>query len=289
MARLSVSFHSHTDLVESEKELPITVTVSFLGGVPVPGASVEILADDAVARPSSGITDSAGNFQFTYSARADSERHLLIVVKVDKDGTSGGVGRMATVIMPASGYGGPQIPVGPAVGLAFIASLGVASTEYGKYGLFKLLVFPLYSRLRKEEVLDHFVRGQIYGYIRANQGAHFNHLRNSLKVNNGTLAHHLRTLEMQGFLKSKRDGMFKRFYTVDVEIPSDEGIRLSDLQAKILDMVNDGNGTTQTEIAAKLSVSQQAVSYNLRMMSREGMVAVEKTGRERRYFAAVAW
>jgi len=285
---LTISFHSETDLVESGRELPITVNVAYLDGIPVPGAGIEVLADGAIARPWFGTTDSAGSFRFTYSASAEAERHLLIVVKADMDGTSGGIGRMSTVVMPVMGVGGSQIPVGPAVGLAVLASLGVASTEYGKYGLFKFLVFPLYSRLKKEEVLDHFVRGQIYGYIRANPGAHFNHLKTSLRVNNGTLAHHLRTLEMQGFLKSKRDGMFKRFYAIDVEIPSDGGIRLSDLQTKILDMVNGTDGTTQAEIAAKLNVSQQAVSYNLQMMSREGMVAVERTGRERRYYAASA-
>ena len=42
-----------------------------------------------------------------------------------------------------------------------------ALTETGKYKLFTLLplLIPMYTRIQKEDVLDQFVRGQIYGYI----------------------------------------------------------------------------------------------------------------------------
>ncbi len=287
---LVITFASETDLVESGKALPIQITVRDNYGTPVEGATVRLVADGGTATPSSGITSFDGRFDFTYSSSSTAEHHLLIVASAHKAGTFGGVGRTVVVVTPFTGGGLGQIPVVPALSLAAILAMvgGAAGTETARYGMFKLLVFPLYSRIKKEDVLDHFVRGQIYGYIRANPGVHFNLLRASLRVNNGTLAHHLRTLEIQGFVKTRRDRMFKRFYAMDVEIPDDDGIRLSDLQARILDLVSDGSGSTQAEIADRLKVSQQAISYNLRMMSREGMIQVERAGREHRYFAAEA-
>jgi len=283
---LTVSLSSETDLLESGKELQMLAVVTDDHGTPIMGAMVTVLADGASAEPTSGLTSLDGRFEFTYTTRSMVERHLLLVVGASKQGAYNGAGQMVIIVTPPPPSGVGQIAIAPAIGLAFLSTIGVASTEYGKYSLFKFLVFPLYSRIKKEEVLDHFVRGQIYGYIRANPGVHFNMLRSSLRVNNGTLAHHLRTLEMQGFVKSRRDGMFRRFYAVDVNI-ADDGIRLSDLQMKILDMITL-DGATQAEIAERLGISQQAVSYNLRMMGREGMILVERTGREHRYHAAEA-
>ena len=285
---LIVSFSYDTDLVESGRSLPVVVTVTDDLGAPTMGATVTLLADGGTATPASGTTTYDGRFRFTYSSVSSNERHLLIVATAHKAGTFGGVGRMVVVVTPGPTGGWGEVPVVPVLSLAAVLAAfgGAASTESARYGLFKFLVFPLYSRIQKEDVLDHFVRGQIYGYIRANPGVHFNLLRASLRVNNGTLAHHLRTLEVQGFVKSRRDRMLKRFYAMDVDIPDDDGIRLSDLQSRILNLVTGGSGSTQAEIADRLNVSQQAISYNLRMMSREGMIAIERTGREHKYFVA---
>jgi len=173
--------------------------------------------------------------------------------------------------------------VSAGIGVAAVLA-ALATTEFGKYGLFSVVIFPLYSRLRKEEVLDHFVRGQIYGYIMSHPGDHYNSLKDALKVTNGTLAHHLRTLEMQGFIKADRDGVYKRFYPVEMQIPREKGIRLSDLQHHILSMIRTDGGPTQGEIAGRLGVSQQTVSYNLRHLSREGLIRFEKAGRSTHYF-----
>jgi DNA-binding MarR family transcriptional regulator len=174
------------------------------------------------------------------------------------------------------------------VGLGAILAAAVLSTEIGRYGAFKAIVFPLYSRLKKEEVLDHFVRGQIYGYIVSHPGQHYNSMRQDMKVTNGTLSHHLRTLEMMGFIKSYREGVFKRFYPIEVSVPQDRGVKLSDLQIQILEMVRSGSGPTQTDIAGRLDVTQQTVSYNIRTLSREGAIRMEKDGRNTRYYPPAA-
>ena len=167
--------------------------------------------------------------------------------------------------------------------IAAVASLAVASTESAGFSLFNIFAFPLYSRIKKEEVLDHFVRGQIYGYIVSNPGEHYNSIREKLKVTNGTLSYHLRTLEVQGFIKSRKESIYRRFYPVEMRFPRDKGVKLSDLQIAILELTRMRPAPTQKEIADDLEISQQVASYNLRMLAMKGYVRVKKDGRKRIY------
>jgi len=89
--------------------------------------------------------------------------------------------------------------VGTGVGLvAFFAA-----TEYGYLALLSLFL-PLYVRLKKKDVLSHFTRGQIFGYIQANPGAHYNAIIQDLGLRNGVGAYHLKVLEREGFIKSMK-------------------------------------------------------------------------------------
>ncbi len=165
-----------------------------------------------------------------------------------------------------------------------IAILIIASTETGKYGLFKTLVVPLYSRLKKDELLEHFVRGQIYGRIMSHPGEHYNHIKQKLGVTNGTLSHHLRTLELQGYIKSHRDGTYKRFYPMGMKIPRKKGIQLSDLQMGIVDAIRQSPGISQKDIASIEGISQQSVSYNLAILERMGILDTVRDGAKKKYF-----
>ncbi len=165
-----------------------------------------------------------------------------------------------------------------------ITLLIIASTEVGKYGLFKSIVVPLYSRLKKDELLEHFVRGQIYGRIMSHPGEHYNHIKQKLGVTNGTLSHHLRTLELQGYIKSHRDGTYKRFYPTGMKIPRKKGIQLSDLQMGIVDAIRQSPGISQKDIAQREGISQQSVSYNLTILERMGILDSVRDGVRNKYF-----
>jgi predicted transcriptional regulator len=160
----------------------------------------------------------------------------------------------------------------------------IGSTEAGKYGLLKTFFLPLYSRLKKDDLLDHFVRGQIYGYIMSHPGEHYNHIKFKLEVTNGTLSHHLRALEFQGYIKSQRDGTYKRFYPTDMKIPRTKGIQLSDLQICIVDAIRQSPGISQKEIAKREGISQQSVSYNLSLLERLGILDSSREGVRKKYY-----
>lgn len=169
-------------------------------------------------------------------------------------------------------------------GALAIVALGAGVTESGKYAILKFAAVPLYSRVKKEEVLDHFVRGQIYGYIMSHPGQHYNAIKQELRVTNGTLSHHLKTLEMQGFIKSHRDGTYKRFYPVGATLAKNKGIRLSDLQLGILDNLRQSPGMTQSEVAKAMGMSQQSVSYNLNILCRNDIIRFERSGVRKHYY-----
>jgi predicted transcriptional regulator len=167
---------------------------------------------------------------------------------------------------------------------AAFASMAVASTESAGFSLFNIFAFPLYTRIKKDEVLDHFVRGQIYGYIVSNPGKHYNSIREKLQVTNGTLSYHLRTLEVQGFIKSRKESIYRRFYPIEMKFPRDKGVKLSDMQMTILAALNRRPAPTQKDIAEDLGISQQVASYNLKALARKGFVMVRKEGRKRMYY-----
>lgn len=270
-----------SDIVNSGSAIPITVEVKDDHGVPVKDAVVMMESKPAVFEPVEMTTDENGKVQMEFRASSDFERNVEITFQVSKQGCTDVDAKLVVTVFPTQdGRFGEDMSL--AFG-AFVAATFL-STEVGKYGMFKSLMFPLYTRLKKNEVLDHFVRGQIYGYIMSHPGRNYNAIRNDLNITNGTLSHHLRTLEVQGFIKSRRDGVNTRFYPIDMKIPQEKGTRLSDLQMRIIELISKEEGMTQVDIAGRLDVSQQCISYNLKYMKREGIIGIERIGRIRRYF-----
>jgi DNA-binding MarR family transcriptional regulator len=166
-----------------------------------------------------------------------------------------------------------------------VASAGfVGGTEIGKFKFFSLILVPLYSKLHHDDVLDHFVRGQIYGYIKANPGEHYNAIKKSLELKNGTLSHHLKILEKEEYIYSKRDKFFSRFYPKGMKITLNDAAQLNKIQKIIVNKIRKQPGLTQNEIIAILGSSQQVVSYNLTKLTRDNVLSIKKDGREKRYY-----
>ncbi|MEE9151255.1 MAG: right-handed parallel beta-helix repeat-containing protein [Thermoplasmata archaeon] len=162
-----------------------------------------------------------------------------------------------------------------------LATLGAAAAasrrnENWKYLLLLTFAMPLYSRIHGKKTLDNFVRGQVYGHIQSQPGTHFNEIRKTLKLGNGNLAYHLRKLEKEGFIISKRDKRYRRFYPVGVEVPEEDGIKLSKTQENILYFIERHPQANQKEIAKELKESQQTISYNINVLVREGFLKEEK-------------
>jgi predicted transcriptional regulator len=172
------------------------------------------------------------------------------------------------------------IVLGGATITALILLIGafMAWNESAKFG-FLMLIVPLYSKIKREKILDHFVRGKIYGYILANPGEHYNAIREVLALTNGSLAHHLRTLEREGFIKSKRFGIYRRFYPMNMQIPAEE-FETNEVQRTIMGIIKKSPGISQKEIASTVNLTPPTVNYHIGILNHEGLVHVTRNGRQ---------
>jgi len=168
-----------------------------------------------------------------------------------------------------------------AVGLAVF-------TETGRYRLLVLftLLLPFYSRISKEDVLDQFVRGQIYGFIKTNPGVHYNQILRKVGVKNGTLSYHLGVLEKTELIQSRREGLkYRVFYPTGMNFPKSERFRLTGLQIQIIDLLRRQPGMTQKELARLLGQKPQTINYNMKVLDQANLVSVVKKGRGTTCFA----
>ncbi|UCE73038.1 MAG: right-handed parallel beta-helix repeat-containing protein, partial [Methanomassiliicoccales archaeon] len=173
------------------------------------------------------------------------------------------------------------------IGFVLVPTVFV-STEYGKYR-FLLFILPLYTRLKKGEILDQYTRGKIHGYIIANPGDHYTVIKKKLNLKNGTLAYHLHVLERENFIKSNRDGIYKRFYPAGMDKPEIEKIeanqhKLNRKQRKLLQMIREKPGISQKELVLLSRIKQPTVNYNIRFLLEEDIIFSQKDGRETRYY-----
>jgi DNA-binding MarR family transcriptional regulator len=190
-------------------------------------------------------------------------------------------GNLAHTYLWTKANKGPLTVASASFGLLAIGLL--AFTENGKYRLLVLfsLLLPFYTRIQKEDVLDQFVRGQIYGFIKTNPGAHYNQIRRQIGVKNGTLSYHLGVLEKTELIKSRREGLkYRAFYPTGMNFPKEERFRLTDLQIRIIACITNHPGMTQKEIAQLLGQKPQTVNYNIKVLDQAGLIDVEKKGRK---------
>jgi predicted transcriptional regulator len=166
-----------------------------------------------------------------------------------------------------------------------LAAIGLIETI--KFGFFATIFFPMFTRIRRENVLDLFVRGQIYEYIRKHPGAHYNEIKSEMQLNNGTLAYHIKTLMLQGFVKASRDGMYKRFYMTDINPKVGEGRRFSKLQTSIIAIIKKKPGLCQSDIARILDIPFSVVNYNIKLLVRQKAIRIEDAGRKQHCYPVI--
>ena len=163
---------------------------------------------------------------------------------------------------------------------AFAAFIFLTETGKFKFFAFLSLLTPLFTRVQKDDVLDQFVRGEIYGYVKTNPGATYNEIMQKLGLKNGTLSYHLHMLEKMEMIKSRLEGIrYRAFYPTGMRFPEEEQYRLTELQLRILKTVKENEGITQREIAKKLDRKPQTINYNVRVLQQAGLLKVRKLGR----------
>jgi predicted transcriptional regulator len=181
------------------------------------------------------------------------------------------------------------------VSIVSLVSLATyASSETGKYKLLGLLFVPLYTKLHKDKILDHFARGRLYEYIKLNPGVTFTALKSELELGNGTLTYHLRTLEREELIKSTKEGRNRCFYITGTKVQGPGGIKddilgaLKGVDKKIYALIADTPGISQMEIFKNLrtetNLAQRTISNHIKMMERRGIITLKRDGKDKRCY-----
>jgi len=159
----------------------------------------------------------------------------------------------------------------------------ILMTEVGRAALLGLVLVPLYTKIKREKVMDHFVRGRIYEFVCQNPGVNYSAIKEQFKLTNGTVTYHLSMLERQEFIRAKQDGIYKRYFANNGGTPASDVEPMS-LQLTIAKAIRERPGMTQKEIAKRVGSSKQLVSYHIRRMRKEGQLETRRHGRSVRVF-----
>lgn len=135
-----------------------------------------------------------------------------------------------------------------------------------------------YKRINTiEELMQNANRSRIYQAIMRYPGSSFTDLRMLLGIKNGTLSHHLIKLEKEEMVRSKKIGIFRRFYPSNGEVPKD-------LEEKIIDVILDNPGISQSSVAKRLDITRQVANYHINSLKRRGHLIVRRSGRSSEIF-----
>jgi DNA-binding MarR family transcriptional regulator len=232
------------------------------------------------------IDGMTGLVEWTPTA-SDAGAHAVRVKVVDSRGGAAEQSFSVEVVVAPAPPPTTAVVVATTLGAVGVLGAAAIASENVKYSLLMIFI-PLYSKIKREQVLDHFVRGQIYGYVLANPGEHYNAIKVALGLTNGSLAHHLKTLEREQFLKSKRFGLYRRFYPMNMRIPEDGFFAPNEIQKTIVDIIRTNPGITQKEIALHLGLTPPTVNYHISILREHRAIRVERAGRKTHCFVADA-
>lgn len=144
---------------------------------------------------------------------------------------------------------------------------------------------PLYTRISRDELLDHPKRAKIYETIEASPGIHLSEMARELDLSWGTLLHHLRKLEDADLVTSEETSG-KRCFFLPGQVSSAERDILPALEnekaRRIAEFYAEHPGASQTEAAEALNLSAALVSWHLNKLEEAGVVTRERVGRRQR-------
>jgi len=118
----------------------------------------------------------------------------------------------------------------------------------------------------------------IAGYLTTTPGAHFSKIRDDLELGTGETQHHLRRLEGEGAVESRKDGDYRRFFPAD-RFSEFEQVALGYLRrgtsrGMLVALLEDPDASA-SDLAARLDVSRSTVSKYASQLETAGLLSRE--------------
>lgn len=177
--------------------------------------------------------------------------------------------------------------------VAGVAAVGAAAGAFTplwarlkEWGI--LALAPLYTRLTRSDVLDNGTRDALYHRIQASPGITLTDLTAAGPVARNAVVHHLRILESQGFIVSRRVGRSRHFYPNGHAPSAREVVAQSTLEnattRAIADRVRAAPGTAQRDLCEGLGISPSLAHWHLARLEDAGLVRKARSGRLVQYY-----
>jgi predicted transcriptional regulator len=123
---------------------------------------------------------------------------------------------------------------------------------------------------------DSDTRGAITGYLSATPGAHFSKIRDDLQLGTGETQHHLRRLENEGAVESRKDGDYRRYFPAGRFTGFEQAalgyLRRETPRGMVVALLEDP-ALSASEIADRLDVSRPSVSKYARELDEAGLLS----------------
>jgi predicted transcriptional regulator len=116
----------------------------------------------------------------------------------------------------------------------------------------------------------------IAGYLSTTPGAHFSKLRDDLELGTGEAQHHLKQLERDGVLESRKDGDYRRYFPAERFTEFEQaalGYLRRDTARGLLITLLEQPDATATDIAGRLDVSRSTVSKYATELETAGLLS----------------
>lgn len=157
-----------------------------------------------------------------------------------------------------------------------------------QYGQDELSIFSfsflLYTKLEHDRILDNFVRGKLFSFIKANPGVNCATLLLDLNIPHSTLLYHLGRLQSENLIMSREGGARKLYYPADIPLPAPGFSRLTGSQETVYGLILDSPGISQIDMASRLGVSKSAITYHIEALLEHGVISRERVGMRYHYF-----
>lgn len=181
--------------------------------------------------------------------------------------------------MPIDAY------AGIAAGSTGVAAMGAQGSLY--YAWRKLLPFlamvPGFSRIAKDELLEHERRARIHDAIRQNPGVRLGELSRLLDIPWGSCMHHLRKLRADRIIMFKQVGHHKCFFINGSGLSENEMQAASVLKGDTLQSVaawiEQHPGTSLKDLALGLGISPPLAAFHVGKLETAGLVQKTRDGR----------
>jgi DNA-binding MarR family transcriptional regulator len=114
------------------------------------------------------------------------------------------------------------------------------------------------------------------GYLTTTPGAHFSKLRDDLKLGTGETQHHLRQLESDGIVESRKDGDYRRYFPAEQFTEFEQvalGYLRRDTPRGMCIALLDGVDPTAGALARELDVSRPTVSKYAAQLEEAGLLS----------------